>query len=284
MGAMTLKLWGVRGSIPSPGPSTVRYGGNTSCASIHLADGRTIVLDAGSGARGLGKTLLGQKSPIYMLLTHDHWDHIQGFPFFAPIYEPGREVYTFPAKSGHAMMCTLVMQMDGARFPVAEEELRSVQHCVTEMHAEAWFASRGVSLRRIATNHPGGCYGIRIDEGGRSIVYIPDNEMNPPREQDRVTTFDAFVKFCAGADVLIHDSQYTPADFPLKRGWGHSLWNEGVDLAAAANVKQHLLFHHDPERTDDELDAIEAEAKALMARKNPTVKVNVAREGMSFEL
>ncbi|HEX3359271.1 MAG TPA: MBL fold metallo-hydrolase [Tepidisphaeraceae bacterium] len=281
---MTLKLWGVRGSIPSPGPSTVRYGGNTSCASVHFGDDLTIVLDTGSGARMLGKSLLGKKSPIYMLLTHDHWDHIQGFPFFAPIYEAEREIYTFPAKSGHAMMCTLVMQMDGARFPITEDELRSVQHCVTNIHAEAWFASKGLEMRRIATNHPGGAYGIRIDDEGRSIVYIPDNEMNPPREQDRVTSFDAFVKFCKGADVLIHDSQYTPADFPLKKGWGHSLWVEGCELAAAANVKQHLIFHHDPERTDDQLDAIEAEAKAWMQKKNSSVKVAVAREGMTFDL
>ena len=119
---------------------------------------------------------------------------------------------------------------------------------------------------------------------GKSVVYIPDNEMNPPREKDRVTSFDAFVKFCAGADVLMHDSQYTPADFPLKKGWGHSLWSEGIELAAAANVKQYLLYHHDPDRTDDQLDAIEAEAKALMPKKNPAVKVNVAREGMVFEL
>ena len=283
MSSMTLKLWGVRGSIPSPGPTTVRYGGNTSCASVQLGD-ITIVLDTGSGARILGKTLFGKKTPIYMLLTHDHWDHIQGFPFFAPIYETGRDVFMFPAKSGHAMMCTLVMQMDGARFPVSEEELRSKQHCVTDMHAEAWFASHGLCLRRIATNHPGGAYGIRIDHEGKSIVYIPDNEMNPPREQDRVTSFDAFVKFCQGADALMHDSQYTPADFPLKKGWGHSLWIEGCELAAAANVKQYLMFHHDPERTDDQIDAIEAEAKAWMAKKNPNVKVAAVREGMTFEL
>src|SRR5437764_4810286 len=142
MKPMTLKLWGVRGSIPSPGPTTVRYGGNTSCASIHFEDDLTLVLDAGSGIRNLGKTLYGKQTPIYMLLTHDHWDHIQGFPFFGPIYEPNRDLYLFPAKGGHQMMCTLVTQMDGARFPVADNELASTRHCVTDIHAEAWFASK----------------------------------------------------------------------------------------------------------------------------------------------
>src|SRR5215510_8269417 len=140
MKSMTVKLWGVRGSIPSPGPNTVRYGGNTSCVSIHFGDDVVVVLDAGSGVRILGKQLWGKASSIYMLLTHDHWDHIQGFPFFAPIYEQGRKIFMFPAKTGHEMMCNLVRQMDGARFPVSEKELQSTQHCVTHIHAEAWFA------------------------------------------------------------------------------------------------------------------------------------------------
>jgi phosphoribosyl 1,2-cyclic phosphodiesterase len=279
---MTVKLWGVRGSIPSPGPSTVKYGGNTSCVSLHMDDDVTVVLDAGSGVRNLGKILAGKKTPIYMLLTHDHWDHIQGFPFFAPIYEAGREVAMFPARSGHEMMCTLVQQMDGAHFPVTEDQLRSTKHCVTDMHAEAWFAMKGISLRRIPTNHPGGCTGMRVKDEGRAIVYIPDNEMNPPGT--RTTEFDAFVKFCRGADILMHDSQYTPADFPLKKGWGHSLWSEACELAAAANVKQLLLFHHDPDRTDEQIDEIESEARAWMEKKNPSVKVDAAREGMTFEL
>src|SRR5947207_15999669 len=120
MKPMTLKLWGVRGSIPSPGPTTVRYGGNTSCASVHFGDDVTVVFDAGSGIRNLGKTLMGKKSPIYMLLTIDHWDHIQGFPFFSPIYEPSRVLYMFPAQSGHAMMCTLDLHMDDGGVSVTE--------------------------------------------------------------------------------------------------------------------------------------------------------------------
>lgn len=282
MKPMILQLWGVRGSIPSPGPGTVRYGGNTSCVSIQLGDESTIVLDAGSGIRELGKTLVGKGTPIYMLLTHDHWDHIQGFPFFAPIYEPGRGVFMFPAKSGHEMMCTLVLQMDGAHFPVSQKDLASTQHCVTDTPAETWLAQRGIHLRRLATNHPGGCNGLRIDDGGRSVVYIPDNEMNPPGK--RTTEFDAFVEFCRGADVLMHDAQYTPADMPLKHGWGHSLWIDACQLAAAANVKQLLLFHHDPDRTDDQVTEIESQAKAWMAKNNPSVKVAAAREGMRFDL
>src|ERR1700722_7911186 len=226
--SLTLKLWGVRGSIPSPGPATAPHGGNTPCVSIELGDDKCLVIDAGTGIRNLGKYLFNKKSQIYVLLTHEHWDHIQGFPFFAPIYQKDRKLVMFPVERGMDMLCSLVDQMDGAHFPVTHEQLPSLQECFQGDPME--FLNRtGFHIRRHRTNHPGLCFGYRIDQADRSMVFMPDNELHPPGKQ--WTTLAQLAEFCRGADVLMHDAQFVPRDFPLKRGWGHSLVHEACELA-----------------------------------------------------
>lgn len=278
MSSMTARLWGVRGSIPAPGPETARYGGNTSCFSVE-ADGKVLIFDAGSGIRELGKRLVESKETIYVVITHNHWDHIQGFPFFLPIYQPGREVYMLPYHSGKESLCALLEQMDGARFPVKAQELMSRNECIMEDPVE-FLGGQGFCVRKIETNHPGGCHGYRIEGRAGSVIYIPDNEMEPPGK--KTVEFDDLAAFCSGADVLIHDAQYLEKDMPLKHGWGHSVVGHVLELAAAARVKQLILFHHDSDRTDAEVDAIQEEARAWFARHCPQVQCSAAREGMSF--
>lgn len=295
--SMTARFWGVRGSIPSPGASTARYGGNTSCVSLHLREGQVLVLDAGTGIRELGKAMTAGTEEIFILLSHPHWDHIHGFPFFAPIYQPNRRIFMFPTRLGptsvcsmclrlkadgdRTMMCPLLDQMDGAHFPVSSEHVPSRPKCVTEEEMN-FLHSRGFNISRIAANHPGGSYGYRVEDEGRSLVYLTDNELDPPYE--KATDFDGFVEFCRNADVLIHDAQYVERDMPQKHGWGHSLVKQACELALRAEVKHLVLYHHDPDRTDAELDSIQASARQWFEERNHPLPCTVAFEGLALEI
>jgi len=281
---MVVKFWGVRGSIPSPGPSTVRYGGNSPCVSIDLGPAKTLIFDAGTGIRKLGEALVSSNSAIFILLSHVHWDHIQGYPFFLPIYQPNREIHLIPTLREGTLFNQLFEQMDGAHFPVKASSLPSSCLFVSEDVSEKampFLHSHGFDVARIATNHPGGCYGYRVENEGRAVVYISDNEMDPP--SGKVTDFAEFVQFCQGADILIHDSQYTEREMPQKRGWGHSLISQVRDLALAAQVKHLVLYHHDPNRTDDELDVIQEDTR-LWLRKNGQIECTAAFEGLNLEV
>ena len=279
--SMRIKFWGVRGSIPSPGESTLRYGGNTSCVSIEMSPDKILVFDSGTGIRELGKTLAADERDIYVLLTHNHWDHIQGFPFFLPIFQPDRRVYTFATPQGEEMICSAMEQMDGNHFPVTPDNLPSRFQCITD-DAMFFLRKHGFDISKIPTNHPGGCYGYRIENNGRSVVYIPDNELEPPYK--KTTEFDEFVNFCKNADVLIHDSQFLEADMPLRHGWGHSLVSQTRQLAASAEVKHLILFHHDPERTDKELDSIQKELNSWFKENGHHVQCSVGYEGLTLDL
>jgi phosphoribosyl 1,2-cyclic phosphodiesterase len=262
--AMTIKFWGVRGSIPSPGAFTVRYGGNTSCVSIDPGTDKILVLDAGTGIRELGKTLTGSDTDLYILLSHSHWDHIQGFPFFAPIYQSDKKIFMVPLLYGEEVLFSLVKHMDGASFPVAPVNLPSEIQCI-KLDPINFMQEHGINISQVSTNHPGGGYGYRIVNDGRSVVYLTDNELDPP--YNRVTEYNEFVRFCASADLLIHDAQYLDEDMPYKHGWGHSLVQQACELAGAADVKHLVLFHHDPDKTDSELDALQEDARSWFKKK-----------------
>jgi phosphoribosyl 1,2-cyclic phosphodiesterase len=279
--AMTLQFWGVRGSIPTPGPATVRYGGNTACISVDLGHGTLLVLDAGTGIRTLGEHLAARDTDIFVLLSHAHWDHIQGFPFFAPIYQQHRVISIFPTHMGHTLWCPPLEQMDGMHFPVTPEDLPAQVHCLMEKGLEV-LQERDCHLSWIATNHPGGGTGYRIEHAGRSVVYLTDNELEPPYE--KATSFDEFTEFCRHTDVLIHDAQYLQSDMPAKHGWGHSLVSQACQLAVAAEVKHLILFHHDPGRTDDGLDAIQEETRAWMHIQNRHMQCTAAYEGLVVDI
>ena len=281
LGSIEVRFWGVRGSIPSPGPATARIGGNTACVSITLEDDRMLVLDAGTGIRELGKRLATWHGPIHVLLSHAHWDHIQGFPFFAPIYEPHREVTLYATRLDDGLLCALLDQMDGSHFPVTAAALPADLRCVREDELGVLHRA-GFDVSRIATNHPGGGFGYRLDHGGHSVVYLTDNELDPPGPKE--TNLDAFVRFADGADVLIHDAQYVEQDMPRKRGWGHSRVRQATALALAARVRHLVLFHHDPDRTDDEVAMIESEAREQLARLGAATECTAAYEGLVIAL
>lgn len=278
---MTIRFWGVRGSIPSPGSSTVRYGGNTPCVSMHFPDDRALVFDAGSGIRELGKFLSSNSGEIYIILSHSHWDHIHGFPFFHPIYQKARNISLFPNEIEQDAICSLLDQMDGAHFPVSAASLPSQPNCITENDLD-FLRSRGINARKIATNHPGGGFGYRVENAGRSAIYLTDNELNPP--YPKATQFEEFVAFCRNADILIHDAQYIESDMPMKYGWGHSLVSQACALAAAAEVKHLILYHHDPDRTDDQVDAIQEEARDWLRQRASRTQCTAAYEGLTLEI
>ena len=279
--AMTLQFWGVRGSLPTPGPSTVRYGGNTACVSIDLGHNTLLVLDAGTGIRALGEVVVARDADIFVWLSHAHWDHIQGFPFFAPLYQPHRTISLLPTRMGQTRWCTPLDQMDGVHFPVTLEDLPARVLCLMEGVREV-FQERGCSLLQIATNHPGGGAGYRIEHGGRSVVYLTDNELEPPYE--KATGFDEFIEFCRHTDVLIHDAQYLQSDMPAKHGWGHSLVQQACELAVAAEVKHLILFHHDPARTDDVLDVLQEAVRARLRTQDRHMQCTMAYERLVVDL
>jgi phosphoribosyl 1,2-cyclic phosphodiesterase len=279
---MIIKFYGVRGSTPSPGPATIKYGGNTSCVHIKLDNGRHLVLDAGTGLRMLGQTLVKISDPVNILLSHGHWDHIQGYPFFAPIYQPERQINVYTSvESGHRLLCSLFEQMDGNNFPVKAEDLPSNSSC-TFKGAESELYEKQIFVVKKPLNHPGGGSAYKITEDGVSCAYVTDNELEPPYKIH--TSYDEWVNFLHGVDVLIHDAQYTEVDMPHKHGWGHSLISQVRQLAIDAEIGALVMFHHDPDRTDNELDEIQIEnEKHLKSNRAPARSV-VAAEGMQIKL
>ena len=279
---MKIRFFGVRGSIPAPGPKTVKFGGNTSCVHIRLAEGQELVLDAGTGIRELGYELLNQKQPIYLLLSHGHWDHIQGFPFFSPLYQQGREIKIFPGvPDGNVKLDALLDQMDGAHFPVTANQLPCSIECVANQE-DVFLRQRGIHVSMKPLNHPGGGRAFLIEEDGVSCAYVTDNELDPPGVQR--TTYDEWVAFCQGADVLIHDAQYLGTDMPHKHGWGHSLVSQVRQLAVDAEATSLVMFHHDPDRSDAEIDFIQQENDNFFrGRRAPALSV-CAAEGMRIKL
>ena len=279
---MKITFYGVRGSIPSPGYDTCRYGGNTSCVHIETASGQDLVLDAGTGIRKLGKRLIEKDNTINILLSHVHWDHIQGYPFFMPIYQPDRLIRVYTSAAGaHGQICALFDQIDGANFPVKATELPSRSERVTE-NVESELSKQNICVRRMPINHPGGGYGYRIDEDGTSCVYITDNELEPPGKVS--TTYGQWVEFCRGVDVLIHDAQYLESDMPHKHGWGHSLVSQVRQLAVDAEVGCLVMFHHDPDRTDTEIDFIQKDNEHFFyGKRAPSISL-CAAENMQIKL
>lgn len=278
---MKVTFYGVRGSIPTPGAEFAHYGGNTACVHVELNDGTDIILDSGTGIRILGQSLVKKTTPIYLLLSHNHWDHIQGFPFFAPIYQPNRQIIINSGRTFFNEPDAIIEQMRGSTFPVHPDNLTSDIRFNKLPEEQTSWQIGSAQIKQLPINHPGGGSAYLITEDGVSIAYITDNELYPPYKKE--TDFLTFVDFAKNVDLLIHDAQYLTSDMPAKSGWGHSLADEGVRLALASKAKKLALYSHDPERTDSDIDLIVKQSKEFLDSLDAELEVIGARESLVLE-
>jgi len=259
---MKVKVWGARGSIPAPGPETTRYGGNTSCVQLTLPDGSMLVLDAGTGIRNLGIALRPTTQPLHILLTHLHLDHIQGLMFFAPVFLPESQIVVWGPASPEASLRDRIARYISA--PLTPVDVRELPCQVSFREAETTEWQIGPArIRSASVSHRGPTLGYRVEVDGSSVCYIPDHEPGlgaslAELEEEWISGFD----LARDATLLVHDSQYTDAEYPEHLGWGHSSLSDALVLGQRTGAERLLLFHHDPLHSDDFLDALSGEATA----------------------
>ncbi len=285
---MYVRFWGTRGSIAAPGRHTATYGGNTACVEVRTADGTRLILDCGTGARVLGLQLLRAAAPprrLHLFLSHTHWDHIQGFPFFEPAFLPATDLHIYAPRGFHrSMEDAMAGLMQHPYFPVKLHDLRSRLH-FTELE-EGAFRVGEVSIATHFVNHTAPTLAYRLSNGGATVAYVTDHEpfwkpagllFHHPGDLSHV----AFVK---GADLLIHDAQYTAEEYANRTGWGHSTVEYATDVAVAAGVSRLALFHHDPTHDDATVERLEGEAQARIAAYGTALEIFAAAEGSELKV
>jgi len=293
--AMRVCFWGTRGSIATPGPGTNRFGGNTSCVELTTRDGARVILDCGTGVRVLGNKLLAESSGALsatILLTHTHWDHIQGFPFFAPLFIPGNRFKVFgPDESHLSLHDVLAGQMEHHYFPVELAQLAAgIEYGDL---TEGTHHIAGLTVRTQHMHHPSPTLGYRFEFGGVSVCYVSDHEPfyeglwreDAPAgriESIRDEGDRRHAEYIQGADLLIHEAQYTPEEYPAKEHWGHSTYTYVVELAVAAGVKKLVITHHDPAHDDEFVLDIERRSQELARRLGSRLEVSCAYEGLEL--
>jgi len=266
-----VEFWGTRGSIPSPGQETARFGGNTSCVEVRVA-GKTLIFDAGTGIRALGKSLQARGlNDVHLLMSHYHWDHIMGLPFFALMFDPTAQVHLYGEPRGElGVEQVLAGQMREPYFPVPWAALEA-SITPQDVGPGQTFTIDDVTVRTCRLHHPQHALAYRVEWGGYSVVYATDIEHGSDRDA-------AFIEFCRDTDILIMDCTFEDHEYPNHIGWGHSTWQAGVRFADAATVGRLVIFHHAPERTDGEVSGIEAKARAM---RPGTI---AAKEGMVLKV
>ena len=287
------RLWGTRGSIPVSGAPYVRHGGNTSCVSVDLGD-NIIILDAGSGIRDLGNTLAasGEHKHIHLFISHTHWDHIQGFPFFTPAYIPGRKLTVYGERGfGKNLESVLLGQLDRDYFPVQFEDMNAdIQF---KYLSEVPVSVGDAEVTREYVNHPGATVGYKVSVEGKSFVYISDNEflqgyLGAPGDlaidSPEILPHQKTLQFASGADILIHEAQYTNEQYPSKVGWGHSCISNACLFAKIADPGRWVVIHHDPMHSDDFLDAKERLTRDILGSIDCEVRIDHGYDGMMLQL
>jgi phosphoribosyl 1,2-cyclic phosphodiesterase len=253
---LEVRIWGARGSVPTPVARNLRVGGNTSCIEVCQAEGQSLVFDAGTGIRMLGLASAKSEFPQrewHVFLTHFHWDHLQGLPFFPPLYSPETTITFHSACPAEELRSVLEGQMTNPYFPV-RLDLVAAELKFEQLTGPVRFGQ--VEISSFPLHHPGGACGFVAASGGARVVYATDHEHGDE------ATDEGVVAAAKDADVLIYDAQFTPEEYPSHKGWGHSTWSEGVRVAEAAGVKRLVLFHHDPAHSDEEMGRILEAARA----------------------
>lgn len=269
-----VKFWGVRGSIATPSPRHIGFGGNTSCVELKIGN-RVVILDAGTGIRNLGHWLLRRNAMRGdLFLSHTHWDHINGFPFFSPAFKKDRH---FTIHAGHladkgGIAKVLASQMAQPFFPVPLEKMGAQMDAVDFHAGDSFSLGDKIRVRTAPLNHPDGATGYRFEYAGKALCYVTDTEHTPGKPDQNI------LGLIEGADLVIYDSTYTDKEFESHIGWGHSTWQEGVRLCQAAGAKALAIFHHDPDHEDQFMEELEAEARrlwsgAMVARENMRVNL-----------
>ena len=256
---MRVKLWGVRGSIPTPVAANLGYGGNTTCIEVRHAGQPPIIFDGGSGLRELGVALTREfpaGGPCHIFFTHFHWDHIQGVPFIIPVYHPGWHINFHSVHEPEVLEGYLMDQMRAPYFPVSMPAALAAR-TYARVHDTGTRMGDDLRIKPFALHHPNGAHGYRLDAGGHSIVFAFDHEHGD------AAVDHGLIKHAAGADILIYDAQYTVEEYEARKGWGHSTWEQAVRIAKAAGVKQLVLIHHDPMHSDAVVSGIVEQARAV---------------------
>jgi phosphoribosyl 1,2-cyclic phosphodiesterase len=277
-----VRVWGARGSLSAPGPATVGYGGNTSCVEVELADGTTLILDAGSGIRELGQRLVEREpGELHICLTHLHLDHVEGLGFFSPLWRAGWKLHFWGPPSPTATLRTRVSRyLSPPLFPIGLSEAPA-EAVFEDVPSEPWRLGSGV-IEAQAVEHRGPTLGYRIEEEGEVFAYVPDHEPYLTAALDDEPRWISGWALAAGADLLFHDSQYTEEEYSQRVGWGHSAVHHAAAFARAAGVRQLAMFHHDPMRSDRELEELyDQVAEIVRDDQEPPL---IAREGLEISL
>ncbi len=294
---MKFTFRGVRGSIPSPGPKTVKYGGNTTCIEVRTDDNELIVLDAGTGIFPLAQTLLPEL-PLncHIFISHTHWDHIQGLPFFIPLFIPGNKVHIYGASdpiTQREVKEVLSRQMEYAYFPIREAELKARLE-YTSLQERQVVRIGSAEVATVLMNHPVINFGYKVSCGGKSLfftgdhewpfnIYEPEDEDYPDFQLHIAQRRQAIIDFIRGADALIVDTAYTEEEYPAKKGWGHGTFASSIAMAREAEVKHCFFTHHEPTRSDEALEAL-FQAALLHCGRTGDPLFHLAQEGQTFEL
>jgi len=307
---MRVKFWGVRGSLPVPGPKTERYGGNTSCVEVRSAAGTRIIIDAGTGVRRLGKDMMREEfergqGTAHVLISHTHWDHIQGLPFFAPLYQKGNHLYVYARRRDDVhLRAVFASQTDDPYFAIPIDETKA-EISFRELADSARFEIGDVGVRCARLNHPYVATAYRLSVDGASVAYVSDTApfsdilfenqfiarppmaIRPLPEPDRAklrAMRDGVVRLCEGADLVIYDTMFTPEDYDRYPHYGHSRPQDALDVCREAGARRLVLFHHAPERSDAEVDAVLEATRAAARQARLALELDAAFEGMDIAL